>query len=424
LREPSESSWIARGLGRSYGDSALNPASSGGTVLLDDINHLAAFDPATGAVTCAAGVSFAELIDVFLPRGWFLPVTPGTKFVTVGGAIAADIHGKNHHVDGTFGRFVDSLDLLTADGEVLTCSPSERADVFWATIGGMGLTGVILRATFRLRKVESAYVNVDYRKAKNLDEAFDLFQEGDQAYRYSVAWVDCLASGENLGRSVLMRGDHAAVADLPPSLRSRPLALRAKRTKSIPFNFPSFVLNPWSVKAFNALYYARHHDGRKLVSYDAFFYPLDGILHWNRMYGRRGFIQYQALFPPESSRAGMRALLEAIAGSRMASFLAVLKSTGAANPGLLSFPKPGHTLALDLPNAEARLRNLVERLDAIVLEHGGRLYLAKDAMMSSGTFSRMYEKLDEFRGVRQRLDPRGRFSSAQARRLGIVGNAA
>src|SRR5262249_45648093 len=237
------------------------------------------------------------------------------------------------------------------------------------TIGGMGLTGVIISARFRMIPVESAYIDVDFTRARNLDHAFDLFEQGDRGYRYSVAWIDCLSSGDSLGRCVLMRGNHAPRASLPPKLRERPLHSRKGRGKSIPFNFPGFALNSWSVRAFNELYYRRHGDGRKVVDYDRFFYPLDGVLHWNRLYGRRGFVQYQALFPPETSRLGMRALLQAIAASRMASFLAVLKSTGAANEGLLSFPKPGYTLALDLPNTGRRLQALLKQLDSIVLEN-------------------------------------------------------
>jgi FAD/FMN-containing dehydrogenase len=268
--------------------------------------------------------------------------------------------------------------------------------------------------------VETAYIDVEYRKARNLDHAFELFQQGDKDFRYSVAWIDCLAHGDALGRCVLMRGNHATAGQIPARLRRLPLQIKRKRLKSVPFNFPSFVLNSWSVRAFNELYYRRHGDARKIVDYNSFFYPLDGITHWNRMYGRRGFVQYQALFPPESSASGMRALIELIAASRMASFLAVLKSTGAANDGLLSFPKPGHTLALDLPNQGGRLLDLLTRLDALVLQHGGRLYLAKDATMSAETFAQMYPRLREFQALRKRIDPDGRWSSAQAARLHIV----
>jgi FAD/FMN-containing dehydrogenase len=411
-------SYICRGLGRSYGDSAVNRDE--GVILQTGLNRFLDFDEATGVLECEAGVSFAEIMDVFLPRGWFLKTTPGTKYVTVGGAIAADVHGKNHHRDGSFGNFVLSLELLTAAGEVLSCSPSENEDVFWATIGGMGLTGVVLSARIQLAEVESAYCKVRYRRTANLDESLDFFESTDRDYRHSVAWVDCLASGKSLGRSVLMLGNEAAAAELPPRLRNRPLTIPAKRGKSVPFCFPGVVLNSYSVRAFNWLFYARHRDGHRFVDYDTYFYPLDAVSHWNRVYGKRGFIQYQALFPPQTSRRGLIELLEVIAKSRKASFLAVLKRSGPASQGMLSYLRPGHTLALDFKNTGEDLRRLVQHLDNLVLKHGGRLYLAKDAMTSPEAFRCMYERLDEFRKVKRRIDPDNRFASSQARRLGIV----
>ena len=409
---------IARGLGRSYGDSATN--AGGAVVLQQRLDRLIAFDPATGVLECEAGVSFAAILDVFVPRGFFPPVTPGTKFVTLGGAIAADVHGKNHHVDGTIGRHVQSLRLLTASGEVLNCSPTENADAFWATVGGMGLTGVILTARLRLQRIESAYVRVDYKRAANIDAALESFAGGDRDHRYSVAWIDCLASGDALGRSVLIRGDHAPAAQLPEKAGRAPLQLKPKRGKGVPFNFPNWALNKHSVRLFNAAYYARHGDATQVVNYDTFFYPLDGVRNWNRVYGRRGFIQYQALFPTHASRQGLIELLEKLSASGAASFLAVLKSTGAAGEGMLSFPFPGHTLALDLPNAGQRLQALVRELDAILLKHGGRLYLAKDSCMTPEAFAAMYPRLGEFKAVKARLDPHDRFASTQARRVGII----
>jgi decaprenylphospho-beta-D-ribofuranose 2-oxidase len=418
LTDGNDRACISRGLGRSYGDPALN--DRGCVILHRRLNRLLAFNPGTGLLTCEAGVSLGEIIEVFLPRGYFIPVTPGTKFVTVGGAIAADVHGKNHRRDGTFSSFVESFDLLTGVGQVITCSREREPEAFWATVGGMGLTGMILTARFRLKRVDSAYINVEYRRTRDLDQALEMFGAGNDDYRYSVAWIDCLASGRSLGRSVLMRGDHAPVDDLPNALRRLPLVIRARRKKSVPFNLPALMLNPLSVKVFNALYYAMHRDGRKLIDYDSFFYPLDGVLHWNRMYGESGFIQYQALFPPETARRGIIDLLAAIAASKMASFLTTMKVTGPANDGLLSFPKPGLTLALDLPNVGRRLLGVVHHFDEIVLKHGGRLYLAKDATMSRLSFERMYDRLGEFRRVKARLDPDNRFVSSQARRLGIV----
>ncbi len=410
--------YIARGLGRAYGDSALNDGR--GVLLQTQFNRFLAFDPATGVVECEAGVSFQEIIDVILPRGWFLPTTPGTKFVTVGGAIAADVHGKNHHVDGSLGNFVVDLQLLIANGEVLRCAPDERSDLFWATIGGMGLTGCILSARLRLMRVETAYVDVTYRRTAGLDETLEVFAATNRNFRYSVAWIDCLASGASLGRSVIMLGNDAPRAALPKPLQDRALLLPRRGRKSVPFSCPAAMLNAWSVRLFNAVYYASHGDGRHVLDFDRFFYPLDHVLNWNRIYGRRGFVQYQALFPAETSRQGLIRLLERVAASRRASFLAVLKSTGPASPGPLSFPFPGHTLALDLPDTGAGLRSLTRELDEILLAHGGRLYLAKDALTTSEAFRAMYPKLDLFRQIKARVDPDQRFVSSQARRLKIV----
>ena len=448
---------IARGLGRSYGDSATN--AGGYVALTERVDCLLDLDVApdgtdgtdgtapapagtapapagTAAVVEAeAGVSLASLIDVLLPRGYFLPVTPGTKFVTLGGAIAADVHGKNHHADGTIGNFVQSLKLMLADGSVLDCSPADRADVFWATVGGMGLTGIILSAKLRLLPVSSAYVSVDYRRLPNLDAALDRFeaareaggQPGGREPRYSVAWIDCLATGASLGRSVVMEGEHLAAADLRAAGLSakrcrEPLALLRRRAKSVPFSFPGFALSRPTVRLFNAAYYRRHGDRTRAVDLDTFFYPLDAVRHWNRVYGKRGFVQYQALLPPAAARQGLRELLETISGGGAASFLAVLKRTGEQGRGMLSFPMPGYTLALDIPNVgPSRLDPLLRALDAIVLRHGGRLYLAKDATMSPEAFAEMYPRLDEFRQVKAAVDPGGRFSSTQARRLKIVG---
>ena len=406
---------ITRGLGRSYGDSAINADAA---VLLNTrMDCLIDFDPATGVVEAEAGVSFATLIDLFLPRGFFLPVTPGTKFVTLGGAIAADVHGKNHHIDGTIGNFILSLRLMTASGEILTCSPDDNADVFHATVGGMGLTGVILSAKLKLIPVSSAYVEVHYRRAGNLQEALDLFA-AESPRKYSVAWIDCLASGMNVGRCVLMEGDHLAAEKLTGRRSRHPLKLPRKRRKTVPRFFPSFFLNRIAVKAFNKLYYFKHGDGTKVVDLDTFFYPLDGIHHWNRIYGGKGFVQFQALLPPDTAKTGLTELLNKIAESGNASFLAVLKRTGEQGKGMLSFPFHGYTLALDLKNNK-RLGPLLKSLDEILLRNGGRLYLAKDATMSPESFAAMYPRLAEFREVKRRIDPENRFSSTQSRRLGI-----
>ena len=418
LLSGDQNSYIPRGLGRAYGDSSLNHDS--GVLVQTSMRRMLAFDSQSGVLECEAGVSLAEIIDVFLPRGWFLPTTPGTKEVTIGGAIAADIHGKNHHRDGSFGRFVLDLRLMLANGDEVRCSPQERSELFWATVGGMGLTGCITTARFQLVRVPSAFVAVTYRKTRDLDQTLEVFSNEDQKYQYSVAWIDCLAKGESLGRSVVMLADNAAVEQLPAKYRSAPLVLPRKFPLAVPVNLPSLAIAPWSMRIFNKLYYGVHKDQQKIVDYNSFFYPLDRIAQWNRIYGKRGFVQYQAWFPRETSRRGLVELLEKIAASQKASFLAVLKSCGAPSGGLLSYLQPGHTLALDFANTGADLRELCGQLDQVLLAHGGRLYLAKDSLMSAESFQAMYPRLAEFRAIKASVDPNCRFNSSQARRVGIV----
>lgn len=417
LASGGQSSYLARGLGRSYGDAPLNFRA--GVISHERLNRFLEFDPSTGELECEAGVSIAEMVDVLLPRGFFPAVTPGTKYVTAGGAIAADVHGKNHHRDGSLANFVRSLRLLTSDGQVLDCSPAQNAEAFWATLGGMGLTGVILSARIVLRRVESAYLTVSQQRTLNLDESLDLMTEWDSHFEYSVAWIDCLASAGSLGRSVLIRGDHAA-ADRVGRRGGNPLLVSPRLRLNVPFDLPSFALNRWTVGAFNAIHYGLHRGAREqLMDYERFFYPLDGIRNWNRLYGRRGFVQYQVALPVEASRPGMIALLKRIAGSGRASFLAVLKRFGPRNRGLLSFPIPGCTLALDLP-VSRDLVPFLQELDAVVLDYGGRVYLAKDAVLRPEAFGAMYPQLDDFRDAQRKLDPRRIFSSSMARRLGIL----
>ncbi len=417
LLQTGSVSLITRGLGRSYGDSAIN---SDGVLLQRVRDRFLSFDTESGCLTCEAGVSLEEIIQVVLSKGWFLPTTPGTKFVTVGGAIAADVHGKNHHRDGSWGQYVHRFSLLIADGSVLECSREQNAEVFWATVGGMGLTGIVLEATIQLMQVPSAYVNVNQRKARNLDETFDLLLETDDQYKYSVAWIDCLSRGHRLGRSVLFLGNDASAELVKDTTKREPLALPTKRSKSIPIQFPGLAMNKLAIKAFNGLYYWRHSSKNMLVDFDSYFYPLDSVHHWNRIYGKRGFVQYQALFPRECSREAMTRLLEIISKSGQASFLAVLKSSGAANQGLLSYLFDGHTLALDFPYRGEKTERLCHELDQIMLEFGGRVYLAKDALVSADTFAQMYPRLEEFRKIKSRLDPETVFRSQQSDRIGIT----
>lgn len=416
LRSDQQPHYIARGLGRSYGDTAVN--GGGGVVSTVRLNRMLAFDDDTGVVECEAGVGLSEILEVFLPRGWFLPVTPGTKFVTVGGAIANDVHGKNHHRDGTFSAHVLMLTLLTPGGETMECSPELEPEVFWATVGGIGLTGVILTAKVRLQRVESAYMKVDYRRLKNIQETLDTIRETDADYQYSVAWVDCLAKGKSLGRSVLMLGEHA-VPDALPAGTQDPFGARARKKPGVPFDFPGIVLNPLSIKAFNAMFYATHpsSDG-KIIDYDTYFYPLDAIHNWNRIYGKRGFTQYQATFPT-GREEGLVNLLDRLSAASCASFLAVLKRFGPQGPGLLSYPFEGYTLTLDIPIREGLLAFLAD-CDRLVLEYEGRLYLAKDMCMNAEAFAAMYPRVGEFRKVRHKLDPQGVLSSRMARRLKLA----
>ncbi len=413
--------WIARGLGRSYGDAAV-PAVDGGVVLGNTgLDRFLAFDPASGLLTAEAGVSLATIIEHFQPRGFFLPTTPGTKFVTLGGAVAADVHGKNHHVDGSFSAHVTELVLALPSGEIRSVTPANDPHLFWASVGGMGLTGFILAVTLRLRRVPSAWYRVRYERAGGLDRALARLAEEDQGHRYSVAWIDCLARGAALGRSVLMLGNDAEPEELPRAYRDRPMSVPRKGRKTVPFDFPSWALGSWSVSAFNQAFYWKHGDGTKIVDYDTFFYPLDAVHQWNRIYGTRGFIQFQAWFPDTTAAAGLRQVLEAISDARLASFLAVLKRSGAAGPGWLSYLAPGFTLALDIPFAADRIHALHERLQAILLAHQGRIYFAKDTLGSAAAVQAMYPRLDEFRQFQAKLDPHGRVRSRLAVRLGLVG---
>ncbi len=406
-------SLIARGNGRAYGDAAINRRA---TVSMVACDRLLSFSPGTGSLVCEAGALLSDIVALFAPRGWFPPVTPGTKFVTIGGMVAADVHGKNHHKAGSFGNHVESLDLAVANGRTLRCSPTENADLFAATIGGMGLTGVILRVAFRMMPIETAFIRQETLKAPDLDTVMDLFEQSSD-WTYSVAWIDCLARGASLGRSLLYRGEHAAVADLPDRSRVAPLAPPVKTKLRVPLDFPSFALNRYSVGLFNELYYRRGRPGTVLTDYDTFFYPLDAILEWNRIYGRAGFTQYQCVLPKAASAAGLRLLLDRIARSGGASFLAVLKLFGAQS-GMMSFPMEGYTLALDFPASVATF-NLLNELDAIVADHGGRLYLAKDARSGAGMVRHGYPALPRFQAIRSEANLYGRFSSLQSQRLAL-----
>ncbi len=405
---------LGRGLGRAYGDAALNGA--GKTVLFERLNRLLSFDAETGILHCEAGVSLADLLDVFAPRGFLPPVCPGTQFVTIGGAVACDIHGKNHHVDGSLGHHIRELRIVNAQGELVTCSPTQNPELFQATIGGMGLTGLIAEVKLQLRRIGSRYVSVDYDRAPDLDQALQLLGDTDRDYTYSVAWIDCLARGRSLGRSVLMRGNPVAAESAPGNG-----SFKRKRGARVPFDFPAIALNPLTIRAFNSLYYRRHPAMSRGVMTDfaPFFFPLDSIQDWNRIYGKRGFTQYQFLLPRANGRAGLVRILER-ARHGAGSFLAVLKQFGDAPPaGMLSFPRGGYTLALDFPVGRPGLLKLLDDLDEIVIEHGGRVYLAKDARMRADAFAAMYPELPAFLAAKREFDPQNKFTSDLARRLGL-----
>jgi decaprenylphospho-beta-D-ribofuranose 2-oxidase len=411
---------IARGLGRSYGDAA----QCAGGVIVDTtgLDAILASDLDAGWVRVGAGISLETLMRALLPRGWFVPVSPGTRFVTVGGAIAADIHGKNHHVDGAFCSHVTRLSLATPTGRH-EVGPDADADpdLFWATAGGMGLTGIVVDATVSLLPVETTMMRVDTERTDDLDDCMARMTAGDDQYRYSVAWIDCLARGRHLGRSVLTRGDHATLGELTASGRGRPLDYDSGSRIPVPITPPSGLLNRVTVAAFNEAWYRKAPRRRvgHLESITSFFHPLDAVDGWNRIYGRRGFLQYQCAVPDRAEET-IRRIVERVSGARAASFLAVLKRFGAGDPGPLSFPMKGWTLALDLPVGATALGPLLDDLDALVVEAGGRVYLAKDSRLRPELLAAMYPGLEQWRAVRQRVDPGGRLVSDLARRLGVT----
>lgn len=399
-------SLIAYGNGRSYGDSAL----SKNIIEVKPYNYFMAFDENSGLLHVQAGVLLSEILESFVPRGWFLKVTPGTKLITIGGAIASDVHGKNHHVEGCFSECVESFKIMLADGEVVECSKEQRADLFNATCGGMGLTGIIVEAKIYLKKINSKYISQTTIKTKNLKETFDAFEEYSSS-PYSVAWIDCLAKDNEIGKCLLMVGDFKDDGDL---------SYKKKSKISIPFNFPSFALNNYTVRAFNWLYYGkvRQRITTQKVDIDTFFYPLDAIENWNRIYGKGGFTQYQCILPKEMSYEGLKEVLRTISDSGKGSFLAVLKLYGKENENYLSFPIEGYSLALDF-KIEDGLFELLEELDKIVLKYKGRIYLTKDVNVKKETFEQGYPHIEKFRAFRKENKMDEKFQSLQSKRVGV-----
>lgn len=401
-----ENSFIARGMGRSYGDSAIAPKVLQTTY----INHFIEFDERNGKLTVEAGITLNEILKVIVPKGWFLPVTPGTSYSTVGGAIASDVHGKNHHIAGTFGQHVCSLSILLATGEVLITSSEHHADLFHATCGGMGLTGIILSATIQLIPIKSSYINQKTIKADCIEAACEAF-ENNNGSTYSVAWIDCLSRGKSLGRSVLMLGEHAEQGELEIDVGQK---------VSVPFTTPAALLNSFTMKVFNTAYWHKSkHSLRQVVPIMPYFYPLDGIGKWNMLYGKKGFLQFQFVLPKSDGVTNMRNLLTEITNSGEGSFLAVLKQFGNANDNFLSFPTEGYTLALDFKLTESTLRT-VRKLEDIVVDMGGRIYLTKDAVMKEKTFKATYPNWEKFESVREQYGAIGKFSSTQSQRLGLA----
>ncbi len=413
-----EQPYLARGLGRSYGDAALPPP---GYLALDTrrLDRFVDFNPVSLELRVEAGVDLRRILEFGLPRGLFLPVTPGTQHVTLGGAVASNVHGKNHHTVGSIENFITYLEVVTPQGP-RACSPQVNPELFRATIGGYGLTGLIVKVGLRLRPVETAYMRTLKVPARNLDHLFRLFRDHDNRFEHSVAWLDCLAQGHSLGRGLLILGEHAALSDLPVLLKHNPLRLAPPARFHIPVEAPGFLLNSLFMKAFNTLYYrfASQRAGEGLAHYAPFFYPLDALSKWNLLYGRRGFFQYQCSIPDPGGEEGIAACLEFLSHAQLGAFLSVLKRCGEDTP-MLPFARRGYTLALDIPYRSAAVPEVLDRLDAIVLRYGGRIYLTKDARLKPETFREMYPEYPIWREALERANPDHHTSSRLAERLEI-----
>ena len=406
---------IARGLGRSYGDQAINENNY--VAVCTKLDHFLHWDEQEGILECEAGVSLEEIITYFGPKGWLPMICPGTKFVTIGGAIANDIHGKAHHIDGSFVNCVLSFTILLADGTVVEASRSENADLFWANFGGLGLLGVILKARLKLRKIETTYFKQKSLVIKNLDHMLEALDQYDHEYNYSVAWIDALAKGSKLGSGVLTLGNAAKLNELPEKLKAEPLKLHKTSKLAVPFFLPSFVLNGLTVRMLNRVIAFVQNSPKEFVHYEKFFFPLDAINNWNKGYGKRGFIQYQFVIPEDNGKKNLTEILELIAGSGCTPFLNVFKRMGEGQ-GILSFPFKGYTLAIDFPVTK-ELLSFTPKLDARVLAAGGRLYLGKDALLQESTFKAMYPQHQEWMAIKRKYDPDNRFTSNISRRLGL-----
>jgi len=406
-----------RGLGRSYGDAAIN--SDGRVLGMTSFNRYLAFDDASGTLTCEAGVSLSDILRDFAPRGWLPMISPGTKFVTIGGCIANDIHGKAHHVQGSFSNSVDAFTVMLGSGEVVRASRTENSDLFWASFGGMGLLGVILTATIRLKKVETTYFRQRSIRVNDLEGMLAAFAEYDHEFPYSVATLDVFATGARLGRGVLALGEHARLAELPAALAKDPLRVSGPPKLTVPFDLPTLTLNRLSIRLVNAFIQQSQARVSAYSHYEKFTYPLDMLAHWNRGYGPAGFTQYQFVIPFEDGPRRLREILGTILSSSELPFLNVLKCFGKQCDGLLSFPREGYTFAIDFPIRKGTAA-LLKRLDALVLAAGGRVYLGKDSFLDAATFRAMYPNLDQWLEIKEKYDPHQLFTSDLGRRVGLV----
>jgi decaprenylphospho-beta-D-ribofuranose 2-oxidase len=403
---------LCRGLGRSYGDSSL-PARAGDRVLNTRLaNRILAFDPTTGVIRVEAGLALAELIRLFTPRGWFPPVTPGTKFVTIGGMVASDVHGKNHHREGCFGAHVRALRMRLAEGDVVECGPSQQPDLFWATVGGMGLLGHILEVEFTLHRIPSQWIWMESQRVGNIDAFLDALGEAAPRLPMTMGWIDCLSGGRSMGRGILMAGRWATPEEAGPRSPREPLEL------TFPVELPNWALNPVTASLFNTAYYWRHLRRRKVgrVGPDPFFYPLDAILHWNRAYGPRGFTQYQCVLPRAAGAEGVREFMRTLTKLGGASPLCVIKDCGPEGQGLLSFPLEGTSIAVDMA-VSPDIQRIVDSLNELVIAAGGRIYLTKDRFTKPEHFRAMEPRLPAFFALREKWDPRRQLRSAQSVRL-------
>lgn len=404
---------IARGNGRSYGDSSINKNN---TIDMKKFNKIISFDDNSGQLVTQAGVLLSDVIDEFLQRGWFPKVTPGSKFVTIGGMVAADVHGKNHHKDGSFGNWVDWIDIINSDGEIERCSKNQNKELFNWTLGGMGLTGVILNVAFKLKRISSAWIKKTVLSSKNLQETVNIFEKKNNS-TYSVAWIDCLSSGANLGRSLLILGEHAECSELPAEYKKNPFKLKRKKKIKIPFYLPNLVLNKFTIRIFNSFYYwlGKYINNKSYVDWDSYFYPLDKIIGWNKIYGKRGLIQFQCVIPTKNSFNCLTEMCKLISKSDCQPFLSVLKKFGKQD-GYISFPQEGYTLALDFAVSKKNL-DMMNRLDKIVLKYNGRFYLAKDSRMTAETLKSSDDRIQNFINFRKLRNNFFIFKSEQSKRL-------